>query len=177
MGPIERELVQRYDGIHRQLIKSPMTTKPSSAIPIKIVDKSPPSAEFIIESLRRELDDARKQIAALMPKFPIYPTIQRIIDLVCSREVISKEDILGHRRMGRHCEARHIAMYLAVIHTNFSLPQIAYQFGKRDHTTAIHARNKITKLRSESSDFDERLGWYSERIGKIEENEPNGPPV
>ena len=38
---------------------------------------------------------------------------------------------------------RQIAMYLARKLTDFSLPEIGEQFGGRDHTTVMHAFDKI----------------------------------
>ncbi len=38
---------------------------------------------------------------------------------------------------------RQIAMYIATELTNYSLPQIARDFGKKDHTTVMYARDKI----------------------------------
>ena len=42
--------------------------------------------------------------------------------------------------------ARHVAMYLARTLTNASLPQIGKDFGNRDHTSVLHACNKIKDL-------------------------------
>jgi len=36
-------------------------------------------------------------------------------------------------------------MYLCREVANLSLPKIGFEFGKRDHTTVIHACNKISK--------------------------------
>ena len=36
-----------------------------------------------------------------------------------------------------------IAMFIATELTNYSLPHIAREFGKKDHTTVMYARNKI----------------------------------
>ena len=38
---------------------------------------------------------------------------------------------------------RQVAMYLARELTDYSLPEIGKEFGKRDHSTVIHAYNKI----------------------------------
>ncbi len=37
-------------------------------------------------------------------------------------------------------------MYIATELTNYSLPQIAREFGKKDHTTVMYARDKINDL-------------------------------
>ena len=37
-------------------------------------------------------------------------------------------------------------MYLSRELTDFSLPKIGEEFGGRDHTTVIHAHEKISKL-------------------------------
>ena len=37
-------------------------------------------------------------------------------------------------------------MYLSREMTDFSLPKIGEEFGGRDHTTVIHAHEKISKL-------------------------------
>ena len=46
---------------------------------------------------------------------------------------------------------RQIAMYLARQLTDFSLPEIGDQFGGRDHTTVIHACDKIENDLKEKS--------------------------
>jgi hypothetical protein len=41
---------------------------------------------------------------------------------------------------------RHIAMYLATILTDHSLPDIARRFGGYDHTSILHGRDRIKRL-------------------------------
>ncbi|WP_374562134.1 helix-turn-helix domain-containing protein [Sinobaca sp. H24] len=41
--------------------------------------------------------------------------------------------------------------------TEFSLPKIGEEFGGRDHTTVIHAHEKISKLVHSDSDFQKQL--------------------
>jgi len=55
------------------------------------------------------------------------------------------EDIIGPRRQRPLVKARQISMYIFRELTELSYPDIARIFGGRDHTTAIHAVQKITK--------------------------------
>jgi chromosomal replication initiator protein len=57
---------------------------------------------------------------------------------------ITVEDLHSKRRTKTVVRPRHIAMYLAKTLTTRSLPDIGRRFGGRDHSTVIHAVNKIT---------------------------------
>jgi hypothetical protein len=57
---------------------------------------------------------------------------------------------------------RQVAMYLTKHLTTLSLPQIGRHFGKRDHTTVMHAMNKITTILEGNSDERDKVeGWIS----------------
>ena len=51
-------------------------------------------------------------------------------------------------------------MYLSRELTDFSLPKIGEEFGGRDHTTVIHAHEKIAKLLNRLS-ITKRIERYS----------------
>ncbi|OGC03417.1 chromosomal replication initiation protein DnaA [candidate division WOR-1 bacterium RIFOXYA12_FULL_43_27] len=53
--------------------------------------------------------------------------------------------------------ARQVAMYLVREMTNSSLPKIGEEFGGRDHTTVMHACEKITKARKTDEDVRDAL--------------------
>jgi chromosomal replication initiator protein len=55
-------------------------------------------------------------------------------------------DLQSEVRTNRLVYARHIAIYLARRLTTKSLPEIARVFGGRDHTTIMHAIEKIERL-------------------------------
>ena len=57
---------------------------------------------------------------------------------------ITVDDLHSKRRTKTVVRPRHIAMYLAKTMTTRSLPDIGRRFGGRDHSTVIHAVNKIT---------------------------------
>jgi len=56
------------------------------------------------------------------------------------------EDFKARKRTKAIAFPRQIAMYLSRELTEFSLPKIGEAFGGRDHTTVIHAHEKISKL-------------------------------
>ena len=58
---------------------------------------------------------------------------------------INPKDLKGSKRSNDITFPRQIAMYLCRNVANMSLPQIGKDFGKRDHTTVMHACNKIEK--------------------------------
>jgi len=72
-------------------------------------------------------------------------TIELIQDVVAKYFNIKVEDLKGVKRNADIAYPRQIAMYLCREVANLSLPKIGFEFGKRDHTTVIHACNKISK--------------------------------
>ena len=65
---------------------------------------------------------------------------------------INPKDLRGSKRSNDITFPRQIAMYLCRNVANMSLPQIGKAFGKRDHTTVMHACNKIEKDIKESKE-------------------------
>ncbi len=58
---------------------------------------------------------------------------------------IDKKDLKGAKRSNEIVFPRQIAMFLCRDTANMSFPQIGQEFGKRDHTTVMHAFSKIEK--------------------------------
>ena len=54
---------------------------------------------------------------------------------------VNPKDLKGSKRSNDITFPRQIAMYLCRTVANMSLPQIGKDFGKRDHTTVMHACN------------------------------------
>jgi len=55
------------------------------------------------------------------------------------------EDFNSKKRTRSIAYPRQIAMYLSRELTDLSLPKIGEEFGGRDHTTVIHAYDKVSK--------------------------------
>ena len=74
-----------------------------------------------------------------------------IQDIVGKYFNIDPKDLKGSKRSNDVTFPRQIAMYLCRNVANMSLPQIGRDFGKRDHTTVMHACSKIEKEIKENS--------------------------
>lgn len=76
---------------------------------------------------------------------PRKVTIQEIQTEVCNYYRLRVEDLKSKKRTKTIAFPRQIAMYLSRELTNYSLPKIGEDFGGRDHTTVIHAHEKISR--------------------------------
>lgn len=87
--------------------------------------------------------EALKDLLALRAKLV---TIENIQKTVASYFKIKVSDLLSKDRSRIIARPRQIAMALAKELTNHSLPEIAENFGGRDHTTVLHACQKVKEL-------------------------------
>lgn len=55
-------------------------------------------------------------------------------------------------------------MYLSRELTDSSLPKIGEEFGGRDHTTVIHAHEKISKLLEEDPQLQNQINEIKEQL-------------
>ncbi|MEW4372449.1 chromosomal replication initiator protein DnaA [Paenibacillus kandeliae] len=85
---------------------------------------------------------------------PKIITIQDIQQRVGEYYNLKLEDFKARKRTKAVAFPRQIAMYLSRELTDYSLPKIGEAFGGRDHTTVIHAHEKITQsLKSDQELF------------------------
>ena len=68
-----------------------------------------------------------------------------IQEIVAKYFNISKEDLISTKKSNDIAYPRQIAMYLCRSVAQMSFPKIGAEFGGRDHTTVMHAFNKIEK--------------------------------
>ncbi|NLM04008.1 MAG: chromosomal replication initiator protein DnaA [Clostridiales bacterium] len=93
----------------------------------------------------------------------IFATKVKLLDTNLIKEVVSKhfnvkiEDLDSKKRTRAIAYPRQIAMYLTRELMDLSLPKIGQEFGGRDHTTVMHAHNKITQDLETDPDLKERI--------------------
>ena len=96
-------------------------------------------------------DMAEKSINDLVVKKEKIISIEYIQDVVAKFFGIDIKDLKSSKRSNDVVIPRQIAMYLCRSIANASFPKIGEEFGKRDHTTVMHAVNKIDKEIKENS--------------------------
>ena len=105
-----------------------------------------------MEDLNEALKDDQKDKSQLSPNV--------IIDTVCKYYNVSKNDLIGKKKNKEIVDPRQMCMYLITELLDLPLASIGSVLGGRDHTTIIHARDKISnaiktnqKIKIEASDL------------------------
>jgi chromosomal replication initiator protein len=103
------------------------------------LNQTPLSAEMAATVLADILTDARPRVI----------TARIIIDATATMYDFTVEELCGRSRRRPLVTARQVGMYVCREMTDLSYPAIARAFGGRDHTTIIHAVEKISALMKE----------------------------
>lgn len=95
---------------------------------------------------------------------PKIITIQDIQQKVGEYYNLRLEDFKARKRTKAIAFPRQIAMYLSRELTDYSLPKIGEAFGGRDHTTVIHAHEKITQQIQTDQELFKVINNITEKI-------------
>ncbi|MCK8060847.1 MULTISPECIES: chromosomal replication initiator protein DnaA [unclassified Fusibacter] len=106
--------------------------------------------------------EALKDIVKSSRPKQIGPDI--IKDVVSQYYNMKIDDFDSKRRTRSISYPRQIAMYLCRELTDMSLPRIGEEFGGRDHTTVIHAYDKITNDLKANDDLQHKVNKMIEEI-------------
>jgi chromosomal replication initiator protein len=93
-------------------------------------------------------------------------TIELIQDIVSSYYGLKIEDFKSSRRTRNVAFPRQIAMYLSRKLTDTSLPKIGEEFGGRDHTTVIHAYEKISQNLKKDDSLQATVAELTKKINQ-----------
>jgi chromosomal replication initiator protein len=95
---------------------------------------------------------------------PRMITIQHIQQKVGEFYNLKMEDFKARKRTKAVAYPRQIAMYLSRELTDYSLPKIGEAFGGRDHTTVIHAHEKISQNLKQDQELYKIINNITEKI-------------
>ena len=104
------------------------------------------SIDFVMEALRDSSSNQQGEV-----------TIDKITDVTCNYFNVKKSDVCGKKKTKELVEPRQMAMYLVtIILPEIPLATIGQYFGGRDHTTVIHARDKLQQKINEDAMYKKR---------------------
>jgi chromosomal replication initiator protein len=89
---------------------------------------------------------------------------KKIIEVVADFYNVSTEDLLKQSRKKEYVNPRQIAMYIIRRELETSLPSIGEFFGGRDHTTVIHAVDKIERVMKERNNLKQEIDLIKDRL-------------
>jgi len=104
-----------------------------------------------------DVEMAREALRDLLPAMSARVSIDGILRTVAEHYGIPIRDLMGKRRTKSIVYPRQVCMYLARRLTSHSLEEIGGYFGGRDHTTVMHAFEKIRRAVEDDPDLARTL--------------------
>lgn len=90
--------------------------------------------------------------------------VEQIVQVVADYFDIRPQDILGSSRKKSFAIPRHIAQYLARQLTPLSLPRLGKIFGNKDHTSILHACQKVKTLLHEDPKLKNLINYLTKQL-------------
>jgi chromosomal replication initiator protein len=110
------------------------------------------------------LEIAKKLLKNIISPSPKISTFKKILKITSEFYDVKEEDILSNSRRKEILKPRHVIMYLLRNEMNYSYPTIAQKFGGKDHTTVIHACEKIKKELLKNEELAEEINQLKIKI-------------
>lgn len=189
---IEERLVSRFEWGMIADIQAPDMETRLAILKTKVKEKNynvdPEILNYIAETIQsniRELEGALNRLMVYCQLNNTRPTIEqvksvlvnvitppkkrgvsakKIIEIVSDFYNVTPEDLLKQSRKKEYVNPRQIAMYIIRKELETSLPSIGEFFGGRDHTTVIHAVDKIDRIIKEKSGLKQEIELLRDRI-------------
>ncbi|MBX4205019.1 MAG: chromosomal replication initiator protein DnaA [Candidatus Doudnabacteria bacterium] len=189
---IEERLVSRFEWGMVADIQAPDLETRLAILKTKAREKNysiePEILTYIAETIQsniRELEGALNRLMVYCQLNNTRPTIEqvksilvnvitppkkrgvsakKIIEVVADFYNVSIEDLLKQSRKKEYVNPRQIAMYIIRRELETSLPSIGEFFGGRDHTTVIHAIDKIERHMKEKSNLKQEIELIKDRL-------------
>lgn len=115
---------------------------------IKLMTQAQLRNQAVDESFIKAILNSSKAPATPNTPPPLRP--HEVIKGVSQLYNLTPKDIRGKRRVKHIVKARHIAMYLLRVDFNLPLTEIGSLFSNRDHTSVMHAVDKIMRQLTDS---------------------------
>ncbi len=110
------------------------------------------------------IDQAKNILASLITSKKRLVSPKKIAEVVAEFYNIRMEDLIKQSRKKEFVKPRQIAMYLIRKELDNSFPSIGDFFGGRDHTTVMHAVDKVNNLISEKQNFKQEVDLIMNKL-------------
>ncbi|MDR1159208.1 MAG: chromosomal replication initiator protein DnaA [Syntrophomonadaceae bacterium] len=118
-----------------------------------------------VTHMELNINTAVKALKDILPALrPHKITIESIQKAVANHYNINVKELLSKKRNKQLVYPRQLAMYLCRTLTDASYPQIGHQFGDRDHSTVIHAIDKIEHMLANDQEINNVLEKLKKKI-------------
>ncbi|MBI5357955.1 chromosomal replication initiator protein DnaA [Candidatus Saccharibacteria bacterium] len=95
---------------------------------------------------------------------PRHLTARQIVEKTAKYFHLSVDELIGPKRDKEIVVPRQIAMYIIRSELHMSFPKIARELGRKDHTTAIHSIDKISKEQAFDPEVRAAIGAIKEKL-------------
>ena len=110
------------------------------------------------------LEQAKTILASIISAKKRVTSVKKIAESVAEFYNISMEDLLKQSRKKEYVKPRQIAMYLIRKELDNSFPSIGDFFGGRDHTTVMHAVDKVNNLITTKDSFKQEVDLILDKL-------------
>lgn len=195
ISTLEERLRSRFEGGMIVDVSQPDLETRIAILRTKAMEKgfylSDDVLRFMSENIKnniRELEGALNRVIAICDLHKKEPTQQmveqalgeiiqsskkrcvqnkNVIDVISEFYEIDKDELIKKGRKKEVVYPRQVAMYLLRKELNMSYPGIGKYFSGRDHTTALHAYEKISRELKENERLKEEIGFLREKLYSV----------
>ncbi len=122
------------------------------------------AASYQLNQKELNLNDVKKILNSILNTPKKSTTLKNIIKAVAEFYDVSEKDLLERSRKKEIVKPRQVIMYLLREELKSSFPFIGLKIGGRDHTTAIHACEKIKKEIEMDSNLNDEINLIKEKL-------------
>ncbi|QJU04642.1 chromosomal replication initiator protein DnaA [Candidatus Saccharibacteria bacterium oral taxon 488] len=117
-----------------------------------------------MQNITPDAETAEGLLGNIKRSRPQHITAKQIIDKTARHFGVEVKDVCSPRRDKYIMQPRQIAMYLLRSELKMSFPKIAQELGRKDHTTAIHSVDKISKEMLISINIREQINDIRDKL-------------
>lgn len=115
-----------------------------------------------------DIQDAKEALKNMERDDRAKVTIEKIIEVCCNYYNVSRDDLTGKKKSKEIVDPRQVAMFLITEILDTPLVAIGRIFGNRDHTTVMHARDKVQRMLKDNSNLRAEISELKEKIKNIQ---------